>query len=125
MRMENIYLNRISNDGAICSKLIASKVLLLFMQLSIFAITIPFPHTPGDLHQKFAPNPGLLHPSFCPGGRDLLGQLSRGRHLSVNDVCPFWNFHYNGKNLATDNNLGFSCCSKILYVFKENYSTLD
>ena len=42
------------------------------MQISISFITVP-PRTPGDLHQKFAPNLGLLHPSFCPGGGDLLG----------------------------------------------------
>ena len=33
------------------------------MQLSIFVLTIP-PRTPGDLHQKFAPALGVLHPSF-------------------------------------------------------------
>ena len=71
------------------------------MQLSIFAITIP-PRTPWDLHQKRAPT-GLLHPSFCilafaPGGRGLLGKVSRGGYLSINDVCHFLNFHYNGKN---------------------------
>ena len=31
------------------------------------------PRAPGDLHQKFAPTLGLLHPSFCPGGGHLLG----------------------------------------------------
>ena len=54
--------------------------------------------TPGDLHQKFAPAVGLLHPNFCPVGGDLLRQLLRGGHLSINDVCHFRNFHYNGKN---------------------------
>ena len=28
----------------------------------------------------------------------LLGQLPRGGHLSINDVCHLWIFHYNGKN---------------------------
>ena len=56
------------------------------------------PRTPGDLHQTFSPTLGILHPSFCPGGGDLLGQLPRGGHLSINDVCHFWNFRYNGRN---------------------------
>ena len=28
----------------------------------------------------------------------LLGQLPRGGHLCINDVCHLWIFHYNGKN---------------------------
>ena len=28
----------------------------------------------------------------------LLGQLPNGGHLSINDVCHLWIFHYNGKN---------------------------
>ena len=43
------------------------------MQVSIPSITISPPRTPGDLHQTIAPTLGLLHPSFCPGGGDLLG----------------------------------------------------
>ena len=58
------------------------------MQLSIFAITIP-PRTLGDLHQKFSPTLGLLHPSFCPGGRGFVGVAQRGRHLSINDFAIF------------------------------------
>ena len=92
------------------------------MQGSVTSITIP-PLTTGDLHQKFAPTLGLLHPSFCRGGGNLLGQLPRGGHLSINDVCHFWNLQW--QELATDNTLGFACCSEILYVFKENYSILD
>ena len=42
------------------------------MQVSISSITIPL-RTPGDLHKKFAPTLGLLHPSFFPGGEDLSG----------------------------------------------------
>ena len=68
-----------------------------FMQVSVSSITIP-PSTPVDLHQTFAPALGLLHPSFCPGAGDLLGSLPRGGHLSINDFCHFWNFHYYGKN---------------------------
>ena len=92
------------------------------MQLSIFASTIP-PRTSRDLHQKFAPTLGLLHPSFCLGGRDLLGQLPSGGHLSVNDVCHFWNFHYNGKNWRLTTLWALFVALKF-YVLKENYSVL-
>ena len=52
----------------------------------------------------------------------LLGQLRRRGHLCINDVCHPWIFHYNGRNtMVTDNTLGFTCCSEILYVFKENH----
>ena len=51
------------------------------MQLSFFAITIP-PRTPEDLHRKFAPTLGLLHPNFCPGG-DLLGHEGASICLST------------------------------------------
>ena len=47
---------------------------------------------------KFTPTLGFWHPSFCLGGRDLLGQLPIGRHLSINNVFHFGNFHYDGKN---------------------------
>ena len=39
----------------------------------------PPPRTPGDLHRKFAPTPGLLHPNFCPGGRGFVGVGPEGR----------------------------------------------
>ena len=52
------------------------KGLKRLMQLAIFAITTS-PRArahPGDLHQKFAPSLGLLHPSFFwGGGGHLLG----------------------------------------------------
>ena len=89
---------------------------VLLMQASISSITIP-PRTPGDLHQKFAPTLALLHPRFCQVGGDLLGQLSGGLYLSINDVCHFWNCKW--QELATDNTLGFTCCSDISYVFKK------
>ena len=68
------------------------------MQVSIFAITNPPP--PGDLHQKFASALGLLHPTFCPGGRGFVGVAPwrGGGHLSTDDFCHIWNFHYNSKN---------------------------
>ena len=68
------------------------------MQVSISSITIPASRISGDLHKKFAPTLGLLHPSFCPEGRGLLEQLPRGGHLSINSVCHFWNFRYYGRN---------------------------
>ena len=84
------------------------------------------PTHPRDLPQKFAPTMGLLHPSFCPGGGgNLLGYLPRDGHLSINDFCHFWNFHYNGKNWRLTTLWGFICCSEILYVLKENYSISD
>ena len=87
-----------------CKQLIpadSKRIMLLciqdIMQLSIFAINIPL-CTPGDLHQTFVPTLGRLRPSFCLRARNFWGQLPRGGHLSVNDVCHFWSFHYNGKN---------------------------
>ena len=76
----------------------AQKVILVErMQLSIFAITI-IPRTPGIGTKHFSPPLGFCIQDFSRGGGDLLGQLLTGGHLSVNDVCHFWNFHYNGKN---------------------------
>ena len=95
------------------------------MQVSISSITIP-PHAPGDLHQKFAPTLGLLHPSLCLGGEgvDLLGKLPRGGHLSIKDFSHFWNFHYNYKNWRLTTLWGLFVALKF-YVLKENYSILD
>ena len=50
------------------------------------------PEHSGDLHQKFAPTLGLLHPSFCPGGGDFFGQLPKGGHLSYKRCLPFSKF---------------------------------
>ena len=75
------------SDGRTCHAV--SPLSSTVMQVSISPITIP-PRTSGDLHQTFAPDLGLLHPSFCPGGGGgLLGQLQRGRHVPINDVCHF------------------------------------
>ena len=46
--------------------------------------------TPGDLHQKLVPTLGLLHPTCCPGGGDLLGSSARGGHLSIKDFLLFF-----------------------------------
>ena len=72
------------------------------MQVLISSITIP-PRNPGDFHQKFAPNLGHLHPSFCwegrgGGGGGFVGQLQRAGYFSIDDVCHFGKFHYNGEN---------------------------
>ena len=40
------------------------------MRLSIFVVTLCIA---GDLHQKFAPMLGLLHPNFCLGGLVKVG----------------------------------------------------
>ena len=51
-------------------------------------------------------------PKICP------------HHLSINDFCHFWNFHYNGKNWRLTTFLGLFVALKF-YVLKENYSILD
>ena len=45
-----------------------------------------------------------------------MGQLPRGGNWSINDVC-FWNFRYNGKELATDNTLGGLLVALKFYTF--------
>ena len=56
----------------------------------------PPPRTPGDLHQKFAPNLGLLHLSFCPGGgagRGFVGVAPEARAFVYKRFLPcFWIF---------------------------------
>ena len=49
------------------------------------------PCTPGDLHQKFAPTLGLLHPSFCPGRR-FVGAAPEGRAFVYKQCLPFLEF---------------------------------
>ena len=61
----------------------------LIMQVSISSITIP-PHSPGDLQQKLVPTLGLLHPSCCPGGGDLLGSSARGRAFVYKGFLSFF-----------------------------------
>ena len=95
-----------------------------------FNAAINFCHKHPPAHpREFAPkiccHPAAFASSFCSGGGDLLGQLPRGGHLSINDVCHIWNFHYNGKNWRPTTLGGFTCCSEIFYMFKENYSILD
>ena len=92
------------------------------MQVSISSITIPL-CTHGDLHQKFAPALGLWHPSFCPVGGHLLGQLPRGGHLSINDFCHFWNFHYNGKNWRLTGLWGLFVALKVYTFLKQIIQT--
>ena len=67
--------------------------------LSISAITIPPPHTSGDLQQKFTPTLGLLHPNFCPGeGWGFVGVGPEGRAFVHKRFLPFLNFYHNRKN---------------------------
>ena len=83
------------------------------MQVSISSITIP-PRTPGDLHQKFAPTLGLLHPSFCLGGGGFFGIAPEGRAFVYKRFLPFLEFPLYRQELATDNTLGSICCYEIL-----------
>ena len=95
------------------------------MQVSISSITIP--RAPPEICTKHLPPPwGFCILAFARGGGggDLLGLLLRGGHLSVNDFCYFWNFHYNGKNWRLTTLWGLFVSLKF-YVLKENYSILD
>ena len=59
------------------------------MQVSISSIFIPPPGTP-EICTKNLPHPEAFAFKLLPGGgRDLLGQLPRDKHLSINDVCHF------------------------------------
>ena len=52
----------------------------VFCSALISSITIP-PRIPWDLHQKFAPTLGLLHPSFFRGG--ICWDSSRGEGICL------------------------------------------
>ena len=67
------------------------QFLYSLMQVSVSSITIP-PRTPGDLHQKFAPTLGLLHPSFCPGGRGFVGAAPEEWAFVYKRCLPFLKF---------------------------------
>ena len=76
------------------------------------------PRTPGDLHQKFAPNMGLFHLNFCPRAGIFWGKSRGGGGGHLWNFCHFWNFHCYPQELATHNTLRFNiCCTEILYVF--------
>ena len=47
------------------------------------------PAHPRGFAPKISPTLGLLCPRFCPGGGHLLGQIPRGGHLSMSDVCHY------------------------------------
>ena len=67
---------------------------------------------PGDLHQKFAPTLGLLHPSFCSGGgRGFVGVAPKGRAFVYKRFLPISKFSLLWQELVTDSTLGFVCCS--------------
>ena len=59
-------------------------------QVSISSITIPL-RIPGDLHQKFDPTLGLLHPSFCRGG-GFVGIAPEGQVFVYKRFLPFLEF---------------------------------
>ena len=65
---------------------------LSVIQVSISSITIP-PRTYGDLPKPW----GFCILAFAQG-QGFVGIAPEGGHLSLNDFCHFWNFHYNGKN---------------------------
>ena len=75
------------------------------------------PRIPGDLHKKFAPTRTLLHPIFCQGaGREFVEVVPKGRAFSTNLFLPFLEFSSLWQKSATDNTLGFICCSEVVHV---------
>ena len=83
------------------------------MQLSIFAITIPPPCIPGDLHQKFTPTLGFCNLAFARGW-GFVGVAPEGRAFVYKQVLLFLEFLLQWQELLTDNTLAFICCSEIL-----------
>ena len=84
------------------------------------------PRIPGDLHQKFSPTLALFHPSFCQGaGREFVGVVPKGRAFSTKLFLPFLEFSSLWQKSATDNTLGFICCSEIVHVLKTMPAILD
>ena len=87
--------------------------------------TYPLPpsaHTPGNLHQKFAPTLGLLHPRFFPRGGDLLGIAPEGRIFFYKRFLLFLEFPLLWQELVTGRVL---IAALKFYVLKENFSILD
>ena len=76
------------------------------------------PAHPRGFAPKICPHPGAFASKLLLRGRDLLGQLPTN-FLQILKFSLQWH------KLATDNTLGITCCSKVLYAFKENYSILD
>ena len=91
------------------------------MHVLVSSVTIP-PRTPGDLHEKFPPPWGILHPRFCSVGRGFAAIAPEGRAFVYKRFLPFLEFSLQWQELATDSTLGFICCSESLYVFETNYS---
>ena len=84
------------------------------------------PHIPGDLHKKLAPTLALLHPSFYQGaGREFVGVVPKGRAFSTKLFLPFLEFSSLWQKSATDNTLGFICCSEIAHTLKTMPAILD
>ena len=75
------------------------------------------PRIPGDLHKKFAPTRTLLHPIFCQGvGREFVEVVPKGRAFSTKLFLPFLKFSSLWQKSATDNTVGFICCSEVVHV---------
>ena len=68
----------------------------------------------------------LLHPIFCQGaGRELVEVVPKGRAFSTKLFLPFLEFSSLWQKSATDNTLGFICCSEIVHVLKTMKAILD
>ena len=79
-RQSSVYVSR-------CSHLCSCQF------LSVFAPPPPPPmHTPGDLHRKFTPTLGLLHPNFCLGVGNCCCR-SRGQAFLYKRLLPFLACH--------------------------------
>ena len=85
------------------------------MQVSISSITIPPAH-PGGFAPKTCPHPGAFASKLLHGGRGFVGQLGEGRAFVYKRCLPFFEIFIIMEELATDNTLGFTCCSEILYI---------
>ena len=101
-----------------------NRIQVRLMQLSIFAITIPPCASPGICTENLPPLWGFCILIFVLGAGILLGYVPRGGHLSINDFCHFWNFHYNRKNWRQTTLRGYLLLRN-LYVFKEVIQTLN
>ena len=84
------------------------------------------PRAHSGICTKNLPPPwGFCIQAFAWGGGGFVGEAPEGWAFVWNDVCHFWNFHYNGKNWRLTQHFGvylllwnFICSSK-------NYSIPD
>ena len=96
--------------------------LALFMQLSVFAITIPRA-PPGICNKNLPPPWGFCILAFARGWR-FDGVGPKGRAFVYKRFLPFLEFFIVMARIGDWQHFGFIYCSEILYVFKENYSNL-